>query len=116
MFVPNARAEWLKKAAKRSITGKESFFAPQPIAISVVDLKDTSAHTSVRADSSASRGAAEQHEATAKILAGKQFDVKCGDLLRVYGYTLEVSIVQPRADVMGRLDHLELDCHIRADL
>lgn len=116
MFIPNARAYWLKKAAKRSITGKETFLAPRLIPISVVSLKDSTAASSVRADSSASRGAADEHIAAAKILVPPQFILSRGDVIRIGSSAIEITGVTPRWDVFGKLDHQEIDGDIRADL
>lgn len=114
MFVPNTRAQWLRKG-RRSITGKETFSAPRLLPLSVVSLKGTTASSSVRADSSASRGAAEQSEAAARFLVPVQYAVARGDVVRIDGMAIEITSVQPRRDVFGKLDHYELAGDIRAD-
>lgn len=115
MFIPNTRAYWLKKADKRTLTGKDSFSAPRLIPLSIVSIKDTSAPTSVRADSSGSRGAAEQHEAAAKVLIPPQFAIQRGDVLRIADMKVQITTIEPRRDIFGKLDHNEVDCEIHAD-
>jgi hypothetical protein len=116
MFTPNATAVWLKKAPRRTLTGGEIFEAPRPIAIGIVELADAAAPTTVRADSSASRGAADQRISDAKILIPPAFAISIGDVLKVDGINLEIASVQPRRSVFGKLDHREVLCNARPDL
>lgn len=116
MFNPNNRAFWMKKASKRTITGGESFSARRVLPCSVVFLKDTSASTTVRADSSASRGAAEEHQASAKILVPPQYAIARGDVVEIEGVLIEIVTIQPRRDTFGKIDHQEVDGNIRASV
>lgn len=116
MFIPNTRAYWYKKNARRTITGKETFGAARLIPIGIVHIKDTTVPTTVRADSSASRGAAEEHDASAKILVPPQFPVTRGDVLKVDSSLIEITSIEPRRDVFGHVDHLEVAGDIRASL
>lgn len=115
-FRPNTSAMLLRKRAKRDIHGKESFDLPTLIAIAVVHLADKVEETSVRADSSASRGAGEQSTLQAKILVGPKVKVTSGDVLQVMGRLVEISSVHQRNDIFGRLDHLELGGNIKGDM
>lgn len=116
MFIPNTRGYWQKKAAKRSIMGKEMFSAPRLLPLSIVTLKDGVMPTSVRADSSASHGAAEQMEAAAVFLVPPLFALAIGDVVRIGATLIEVTGLQRRNDIFGKLDHLQVAGDIRADI
>lgn len=116
MFVPNTSCQWLKKAPVRSLTGKETFASPRPLPCSIVRLDLSRVPTTVRADSSASRGAAEQMTAAAVILVPPHTKISHGDVLRIQGVAIEVSGMQPRLDVSGQRDHIELTGDIRAEI
>ena len=116
MFTPNATAVWLKKEARRTLTGGEIFEAPRPIALAIVELADSSTRTTVRADSSASRGAADQRVSAAKLLIAPAFEVRIGDVIVIDGISLEITSVHPRRDIFGKLDHREILCDARPDI
>lgn len=115
-FRPNTVASLLRKNAKRDIHGKETFQAPVPLPCSVVILAERVIESSVRADSSASRGAADQEVLQTKILIPAHIAVKKGDVIRVLGRIVEIASVQPRNDVFGRLHHQEIGGNIKGDL
>lgn len=116
MFRPNTVASLLRKDAKRNIHGKESFQAPVPLPCAVVSLADRVVESSVRADSTASRGAAEQEVLQAKILIPIHVAVKKGDVIKVLGRLVEISSVHPRNDVFGRPHHQEIGGNIKGDM
>lgn len=115
MFVPNNYGYWLRKNDRRSITGRETFEPQRRIPLSVVTLKEDAVRTTVRADSSASRGAAEQLVHDAKVLIPILYSVKIGDVLKVRGLALTISGIHKRYDVFGVHDHNEIHAHIRSD-
>lgn len=115
MFQPNLDAE-LRKKAGRDLFGKESFGEPIPIRCGVVDMAALMDQTSVRADSTGSRGAAQELVLQSKILVPEGTPVDQGDLLVVLGFTVEVIGVHPRVDTQGNTDHLELRAKIRQEL
>lgn len=116
MFTPNARAYWQQKSPKRTLTGKETFLPPRVLPISIVTLKDGVMPTSVRADSSASRGSAEQTQAAAVFLSPPQFQIALGDIVKIGSTIIEVTGIQPRNDVFGKLDHFQVAGDIRQQL
>ena len=65
--------------------------------------------TSIRADSSASKGQATEITALARILFLPNENIGPRDKVAVSGYELEVESVYPRHDVNGQLDHLQVD-------
>lgn len=116
MFRPNTVAQLLRKDAKRNIHGKESYQSPVPLPCAVVKLTEGVVESSVRADSTASRGAAEQEVLQAKILIPVHVAVKRGDVIRVQGRLVEIASIQPRDDVFGRPHHQEIGGNVKGDL
>lgn len=74
----------------------------------VVRLRDEAKHSTVRADSSASRGHAEEFVTSNKILLLAGTIARLDDKLEVLGIQMRVTSVFPRHDVSGRLDHYEV--------
>lgn len=86
----------------------EPLFSPQVrVRCAVVSLNLNTAKTSVRTDSSATRGNAEEDTSTAKILF--PIDVRIGKEMKfeIAGQQFRVMDVQPRFAVNGRHDHDE---------
>ncbi|MDR9847021.1 hypothetical protein [Herbaspirillum huttiense] len=69
----------------------------------------TNEKSSVRADSSASRGNAMENEATSVILLAPKTQARIDDIIEVAGSKLRIMGRQPRYDVTGRLDHIEIN-------
>lgn len=107
MFRPNLRGLIYRKEGY-DIYGQESYSSPQWVGCAVVNLANLVEQTSVRADSTASRGAAEDEVINAKILVPANTQVAEGDKFRVVGFTVEISSVMPRINTQGVTDHLEL--------
>lgn len=78
----------------------------------VVKLVESKQHTTVRADSGATRGHADEIVADAILLMPKQREPQIGSKLVVRGASLRIVSRQPRLDVMGRLDHYQIGCAI----
>jgi len=79
-----------------------------------VRLMSGTEKTSVRADSSASRGNADEVVSDARLLFMTSAVINFGDKLEVAGTTLKVAGIFPRHDVNGVLDHLQVDANIWA--
>ncbi len=116
MFIPNVDALLMRKAPKRDIHGRESFLPARPLRCAVVRLSTMVEESSVRADSSASRGAADETLLDAKILVPPQTAIGNGDVIQVAGKLVEVAGVHPRISVLGKLDHLEIGGNIKGDM
>jgi len=116
MFRPNIKLSLHARRAKRDIFGAEFFSKPVPIQAGIVRLASLMEMSSVRADSTASRGAAEDMIAEAKILLPTSTRAKVGDVLEGYGVKIEVTGLHPRINTRGQLDHYELRGKIREDL
>jgi hypothetical protein len=81
---------------------------------SVVKLMNSAEKTSVRADSSASRGSAAEITADARLLFSPLTNITVGDKVIVAGFELRVMNVAPRFDVHSRLDHYQVDANVWA--
>lgn len=79
---------------------------------SIVKILARDVKTSVRADSSASRGNAHELLYDAVILFGRRSPIKIGDVVEVNGFRLEVMTLMPRYDIDGDLDHIQCDLQI----
>ncbi len=116
MFRPNITAHFMKRSTTRDIFGKEAFGPLTPVRAGVVNLDVLMEASSVRADSSASRGSAQDLIAQAKILVPKASPVRVGDIMVLYEITIEITHRQPRINTRGMLDHYELVGKIRAEI
>lgn len=74
----------------------------------IVKLINSVEKTTVRADSSASRGSSKEYLADAVLLMLASSKVQLGDVVTVAGANVQVIAKFPRYDVNGRLDHLEV--------
>lgn len=108
MFLPN-NSGLLAKRAGMNVYGEPSFAKATKTPCGVVRLNTTSQKTSVRADSSASRGAADELVSDAKILFPATALIDFGDRFEISGMVLRVIKVEPRYAVPGHLDHYEVD-------
>lgn len=116
MFTPN------RKCRARISDGQTDLYG-QPVpglwtteGCSVVRMIITNEKTSVRADSSASRGNAMELLADLKILMTTKTLVNIDDILELDGYQFRVLGREPRRDVLGRLDHIEVSANIWSQL
>lgn len=113
MFRPNTKA-LLRRAGGRNVYGEQQVDAGQVVPCAVVHLNKKVQKTPVRADSSASRGNAEEFVSVSKILFPAKVQLAIGDVLEIHGVRLRATAVEPRLDVPGRLDHFEVDFEIAA--
>lgn len=107
MFRPNLTAQLIRRGA-RDIFGQNAMSQPIPLRCSVVRLASSVVPSTVRADSSASRGAAEETTAQAIILVPSSTAIANGDVILVMNQRVEVTGIHPRINTRGVLDHLEI--------
>jgi hypothetical protein len=114
MFLPNRPCQIRKRIPSFNVYGEpEDGYAPPVDALcGIVKLTFGVDQTSVRTDSSASRGNADEITADARLLFRPLYDIALGDMIVAEGRTLKVVDVQPRIAVIGRLDHYQVDCNI----
>jgi hypothetical protein len=108
MFIPNNYGQLSRKLGA-NIYGERTFQAPVTVPCAIVDNTDQLKKTPVRADSSASRGAAEEDVSVAKILFPANIAIAKDDTFAITDLKLRVTMVQKRFSVFGVLDHLEVD-------
>lgn len=78
----------------------------------VVRLITTNQPSSVRADSSASRGNAKELVSDSLILLGKATVANIDDLIDIGGSTLRIISKHPRFALNGSLDHYEITASV----
>lgn len=109
MFVPNNTCRLWKATTTLDIRGERSYLSPvDNIACAVVSLDLLIDKTSVRADSSGSRGRAEEEQGDGLILFPTYVSIDENDIIEVDGAVLEIISVFPRRSVLGVLDHFEV--------
>lgn len=111
MFIPNTRCTIRRRSAV-NVYGKATYESPKPGLCAIVRLEQESNSTSVRADSSASRGSAKEEIIQARLLFPARTQLSKGDIVQVMHYVMVVQSVWPRHNVTGRLDHWQLDLRI----
>lgn len=108
MFRPNHTAQLSRKSATRDIFGKATYLPPSPMRCGIVRLSTVIVPSTVRADSSASRGAAEEENAQAVFLVMPNTAIAVGDIILTLGFKIEVKGRHPRLNTRGMLDHIEI--------
>jgi len=115
MFIPNTKGRLARKTG-RTRQGEPIFGPFTTVECAIVRLSRLAGKTSVRADSSASRGNAEELTMSdAKILFPANSPIQIGDRFQIASYDLEVISREPRISMGGVLDHLECDFGIFTD-
>lgn len=107
MFIPNNTATLWRAGKRFNVRGERTFEAPIKVECAVVSLGLMVERTSVRADSSGSRGRAEEEQGNAVVLFPAYLTVEEKDVIEVDGEVLQVEGLFPRRSVLGPLDHIE---------
>jgi hypothetical protein len=113
MFIPNIPCQIYRRTGLTGF-GKPTFTGPLPGMCGVIRLEEMSNKTSVRADSTASRGSAKETVTASRMLFPASLTLNAGDVVKVLGRTLTVQSTWPRHDVSGRFDHWQVDLEIHA--
>lgn len=108
MFLPNTTADLYYGGAKNFYSERAFATVPKKIEIGIVHLNKMAKPTSVRTDSSASRGAATEFVSQSKILVSADTPVVVGDKVIIGAASLVVTGIEERYDVDGKLDHYEV--------
>jgi hypothetical protein len=108
MFRPNLKCRIQLASGKNDVHGQPipGRFVNERCAI--VKLVISNEKSSVRADSSASRGNAMEMEATSVILLERTSQANIDDIIAVSGVKLRIMARHQRYDVAGRFDHFEI--------
>lgn len=112
MFRPNLNCIISVSSGETDVYGKPmpSKRVTERCAIVKLDIKNL--NTSVRADTSATRGNARELTADSVILLAKNTVANIDDTIEVSGVTLRIASKFPRHSVAGVLDHYEITATI----
>jgi hypothetical protein len=108
MFLPNTTGS-LRRLTGTNRYGEPAFAAAETVECGIVRLVPKDEKTSVRSDSSATRGTAEELVVQAKVLFPVAVAPKRGDFFVYMGVSMRITAAQPRIAVNGRHDHWECD-------
>lgn len=112
MFEPNQMGK-LYKLAGRDVHARSTFEDPIDCPFGSVNMDIGSRKTSVRADSSASRGSADETSAErAKILVPAFINIDIGDKFECDEGLFIVMTRHVRRSVMGYIDHFECNLEV----
>ena len=109
MFRANRTCQFRQKLKQYDIYGEAQYAPPVNVRFALVRFDTKVEDTTVRADSSATRGNVKEYQATGRILVEKGFKPNWGDIVFFDGKTFNVKEVEPRYNVLGKLDHYECD-------
>lgn len=90
--------------------GNEKIGPERRAVCGIVKLSTRSEKSTVRADSSGSRGAAQEIVVDAVLLFKPFYTIKLDDCIRVGSTRLRVIGVTPRSLITGGVDHYEVEC------
>lgn len=108
MFISNNTGVLERHDGTYDAYGQPKYATGVSVRCGVVRLIKENVDTSVRTDSSATRGNAEEEVMrNAKILFPASVAPKRGDKFTIYGITMKIISLEPRIRVTGALDHYE---------
>lgn len=112
-FTPNMVGQLLRPLS-RDVYGRPVFADPVPCQFAIVNAKRQQQKTSVRADSSASRGMGDEiATGLGRILVAKHETIEIGDVFMFDGDSFDVKSKHIRRSVFGEIDHFECDLEVR---
>lgn len=107
MIKPNVSCVIVKKGGTDTF-GRAIEGARKKAKCNVVKFIVSSVKSTVRADSSASRGRAQEEINEIVLLFPATSDIKHGDIVEILNERLVVQGIHTRFDVTGKLDHYEV--------
>lgn len=114
MFRPNQMCLIRVASGRTDVYGQSSPSSSVREPCAVVRLIVSSQPSTVRADSSASRGAAEELVSDSIILLGARTAANIDDVIEISGTVLRIVSKHPRFNIKGGLDHYEITAAIRS--
>lgn len=109
MFEPNVVGK-LSRLIGRDVHARPTYSDPVDCPCGIVNLNIGAEKTVVRADSSASRGSADEKSAQhAKILIASYVAVNIGDRFEFEGSAFTIKSKHVRRSITGAVDHFECD-------
>ena len=112
-FTPNLVGK-IQRVTGRDIHGRPVLGPETECQFAVVNAKRQQEKTSVRADSSASRGMGDEiTTGLCRILVAKHERIEIGDVFSFDGDSYDVNSKHVRRSVFGQIDHYECDLEVR---
>lgn len=111
MFVPNLKCQIQKASESTDVYGMPIPGVKKNELMAIVEMRMMAVKSSVRADSSASRGNAQEIECDARFLLTTKTVAAINDILIFGSHKFRIVSIFPRHDVQGRLDHFEVTCN-----
>jgi hypothetical protein len=111
ILFPNVPAT-LRQQQGYDLQSKPAWGRGLAIKVAIVTLKNKVERSSVRADSSASRGRVDEARADGIVLVPAGIEVGLQDRLVLLGVTYEVASVFPRIGLDGQLGHSQIELRI----
>lgn len=108
LFKPNLNC-LLRQRTGTNVYGEETLAAAVADRCAIIELKIQNLKSSVRADSSATRGAAREVTAEGRLLFPTTSPVKLDDQIELAGYKFRAISVFPRHNLQGVFDHIEVE-------
>jgi hypothetical protein len=116
MFIPNRIAHIRRKSQSADMYGQYTYGQKEAIHYGLVRYDTKIEDSTVRADSSATRGNIKEYHASGRILVHKKHKPNFGDLVVVEGRVFQIRGVEPRFNVLGKLDHYQCELEKYEDL
>lgn len=112
MFIPVRKTGQLFKQGKKDVHGDVTYETTfKPFGWAPIYLRDNVQDSGVRADSSASRGRANETIIDFRLIVEKTVSPQKGDKIVLDGNkVMKVLRVHERMSINGKLHHWELDC------
>ena len=108
-FIPNRIGHIRRKPKTADAYGQFTYGKKEAMKFALVRFDTNTEDSTVRADSSATRGNIKEFHSTGRILTVVATKPKWGDLIIFDGKVFRIREVEPRYNVQGKLDHYEVD-------
>ena len=109
MFIPNGYCQIRKLLPSFNVYGEPEYGPLETIPFAQVRFDTKIEDSTVRADSSATRGNVKEFHASGRCLVPKTVIPNWGDIFIIHGKTYRCKQVEPRYNVVGQLDHFQVD-------
>ena len=94
----------------RSLFGEATFGSGVPVMVAVIKTADVVSPSPIRSEASTSHGRVDQSTGIVTLLFPPGYVCYDYDRVDVIGLSLEIISVYPRADWLGRPDHVKITC------
>lgn len=116
MFIPNRIAYLRRKSKNADMYGQHTYGQKEAVHYALVRYNTSIEDSTVRADSSATRGNVKEFHSTGRVLLHKKHNPAFGDLIIVEGKVFEIKGIEPRFNILGILDHWQVELEKFEDL